>query len=101
MLHFSKKKWRERENNHFSRENVKDNNKKFIENNMRRKKWKLEKYHNKQEYSNNKYYVSTFIYIYIYIYIDTCLVLLMVGRFRFIHEGKFRFSISLEFRLLR
>ena len=60
---------RETENNHSSRENVRDNNKKFIENNMRRKKVKIKKYCNKQECSNNKCYVSTYIYIYIYIYI--------------------------------
>ena len=33
----------EKENNHFSRENVRENNKKFIENNMRRKKEKKKK----------------------------------------------------------
>ena len=33
-----RKKNQKKENNHFSRENVRENNKKFIENNMRRKK---------------------------------------------------------------
>ena len=33
-----KRRERERENNHFSRENVRENNNKFIENNIRRKK---------------------------------------------------------------
>ena len=33
----------------FSRENVRENNKKFIENNMRRKKCKNKKYSNKHQ----------------------------------------------------
>ena len=40
---------RERENNHFSRENVRVNNKKFIENKMRIKKSKNKKYCNKHQ----------------------------------------------------
>ena len=36
----------EKENNHFSRENVRENNKKFIEINMRRKQSKNKKYSN-------------------------------------------------------
>ena len=39
----------ERENNHFSRENVRVNNKKFIENKMRIKKSKNIKYCNKHQ----------------------------------------------------
>ena len=39
----------ERENNHFSRENVRVNNKKFIENKMRIKKSKNKKYCNKHQ----------------------------------------------------
>ena len=36
----------EKENNHFSRENVRENNKEFIEINMRRKQSKNKKYSN-------------------------------------------------------
>ena len=39
----------ERENNHFSRENVRVNNKKFIENKMRIKKSKNKKYSSKHQ----------------------------------------------------
>ena len=40
-LQASIKMKRQRENNHFLRENVRENNKNFIENNMRRKKVKI------------------------------------------------------------
>ena len=48
-LQASIKMKRQRENNHFLRENVRENNKKFIENNMRRKKSKNKKYCNKHK----------------------------------------------------
>ena len=43
------KRERERENNHFSIENVRENTKKFIENYMRRKTSKNKKYCNKYQ----------------------------------------------------
>ena len=52
MIHQYKVELQERiknqkkENNHFSRENVRENNKKFIEINMRRKQSKNKKYSN-------------------------------------------------------
>ena len=49
---------RERENNHFSRENVRENNKKFIETNMRRKQSKNKKYSNNIKLFNSCYVIK-------------------------------------------